>query len=138
MATTLASLEFRVHRGLSHGWITSSARCSSDCGIVRPSALTVLRLDERRRWGRKDGAGRETVLLVEQNARMALSIASTTYVLKAGTIALEGSSAASACTSERPTWALTGRSGRVRYRDGRAVRPRRGRRFCDIRDGDFT
>jgi len=46
------------------------------------------------------------VLLVEQNARMALSIASTTYVMKAGTIALEGSSAASACTSERPTWAV--------------------------------
>jgi hypothetical protein len=68
--------------------------------------VTVLRLDERRRWGRKDGAGRETGLLVEQNARMALSIASTTYVMKAGTIALEGSSAASACTSERPTWAV--------------------------------
>src|SRR4029434_9656035 len=25
-------------------WITWSARCSSDCGIVRPSALAVLRL----------------------------------------------------------------------------------------------
>jgi hypothetical protein len=25
-------------------WITSSARCSSDCGIVRPRALAVLRL----------------------------------------------------------------------------------------------
>src|SRR6266536_3072931 len=25
-------------------WITSSARCSKDCGIVRPSALAVLRL----------------------------------------------------------------------------------------------
>ena len=25
-------------------WITSSARSSSDCGIVRPSALAVLRL----------------------------------------------------------------------------------------------
>jgi branched-chain amino acid transport system ATP-binding protein len=35
-----------------------------------------------------------TVLLVEQNARMALSISSTTYVMEAGTIVLEGSSAA--------------------------------------------
>jgi branched-chain amino acid transport system ATP-binding protein len=35
-----------------------------------------------------------TVLLVEQNARMALSIAGTTYVMEAGTIVLEGSSAA--------------------------------------------
>ena len=34
-----------------------------------------------------------TVLLVEQNARMALSISSTTYVMEAGTIVLEGSSA---------------------------------------------
>jgi len=35
-----------------------------------------------------------TVLLVEQNARMALSISSTTYVMEAGTIVLAGSSAA--------------------------------------------
>jgi branched-chain amino acid transport system ATP-binding protein len=35
-----------------------------------------------------------TVLLVEQNARMALSISSTTYVMEAGTIVLEGSSTA--------------------------------------------
>ena len=35
-----------------------------------------------------------TVLLVEQNSRMALSISSTTYVMEAGTIVLEGSSAA--------------------------------------------
>jgi branched-chain amino acid transport system ATP-binding protein len=35
-----------------------------------------------------------TVLLVEQNARMALSISSNTYVMEAGTIVLEGSSAA--------------------------------------------
>jgi len=35
-----------------------------------------------------------TVLLVEQNARMALSISSTTYVMEAGTIVLEGFSAA--------------------------------------------
>src|SRR5205823_4448248 len=27
-----------------HHWITSSARSSSDCGIVKPSALAVLRL----------------------------------------------------------------------------------------------
>src|SRR5262249_38823304 len=27
-----------------HYWITSSARASTDCGIVRPSALVVLRL----------------------------------------------------------------------------------------------
>jgi len=27
-----------------HHWMISSARCSSDCGIVSPSALAVLRL----------------------------------------------------------------------------------------------
>src|SRR6266446_5212460 len=30
--------------GTIHHWITSSARCSSGCGIVRPSTLAVLRL----------------------------------------------------------------------------------------------
>ena len=34
-----------------------------------------------------------TVLLVEQNARMALSISRTTYVMETGTIVLEGPSA---------------------------------------------
>jgi hypothetical protein len=34
----------RNHPGSIHHWITSSARSSSDCGIVRPSNLAVRRL----------------------------------------------------------------------------------------------
>jgi hypothetical protein len=36
--------ENRVRPETFGHWITSSARSSSDCGIVRPSALAVLRL----------------------------------------------------------------------------------------------
>ena len=36
--------ETRGQSGTLDYWITSSARCSSVCGIVRPSAFAVLRL----------------------------------------------------------------------------------------------
>ncbi|MDF1555393.1 MAG: ABC transporter ATP-binding protein [Deferrisomatales bacterium] len=109
--------------------IASALMCSPDLLLIDElslglAPLMVLDLMDRLR-GIRDRLGM-TILLVEQNAQVALEIADYAYVLENGRVALEGSREQLSQNREiREFYLGQGQAGRRSYRDLKQYRPRR-------------